>query len=135
MDIEIAVKEPKLFRVDGTEYKIQYPLANVVELEKKIGRSMKHSVEWFKLSTGEVHAALWAGLLMYHPLDAEDVAGKIVNNLDPENIETVIQAICEVACPAAMERLREAQRVAVERMKKGLSSVPAPNALSVAAVN
>ena len=125
--IEIKVQAPKLFTVDGVDYRVQFPVPQVAALEEKIGRSMKGPADWLNMQTKEVPDILFFGLQMYHADDADAVVAKVRDNLDPEQIGVVMDALIEVACPKAMERVRKMIAEAQERTRKGL---PLPNAPS-----
>ncbi|HEX4201559.1 MAG TPA: hypothetical protein VHY59_08585 [Chthoniobacterales bacterium] len=125
--LEIAVKPPKVFRVNGADYSLEFPLRSVIHLEAKIGRSMKSSPDWFRIQTKEVPEVIYAGLLKNHSDTADVVTEAICSGLDPEEIETVIYALTRAACPLAMARFDDEVAKAQERMRKGL---PLPNGQS-----
>lgn len=118
--IEIKTKDRQLFRVGERDFSIAFPLPMVAELEDKVGRPMRSPSDWLRVKTSEVQAILEAGFKHYHPTEAGSVATQISETLDPEGIETVIDALCWAACPKAMGRLQEEMDKARERAKKGL---------------
>lgn len=123
--LEITVqREPKVIRVDGKDYSLTFPLPIVVDLESKLGRPMKSAADWIRIKTEEVPAILEAALSSEHPDEAKDVATAIGSALDPEEISTVIDGLCEAACPKAMERIRAEMEKARERVQKGLAPFP-----------
>lgn len=122
--LEIAVKERKIFRMDGRDYALVFPLPVVVALEEKLGRSMKLAVDWFRIETHEVQAVLEAGLSSLHPEEAREIAQKVADALDPEEIGTVIDGLCAAACPKAMAKIEAAMAKARERAAKGLEPLP-----------
>jgi hypothetical protein len=122
--IEIQVKEPKLFRVDGVDYQLTFPLSVVAELEVKLGRPMKDAASWLRIRTKEIQAVLEAGFTRYHPDAAAMVAESIANGLDQEEIDTVIDGLFVAACPKAAERLRAEMEKARKRVEKGLPPLP-----------
>lgn len=122
--IEIKVQAPKMFRVDGVDYRVQFPMNQVAALEEKIGRGMKSAADWLRMKTSEIPDILFYGLQTYHADEADAVVTTVRDNLDPEQLEFVMDALCEVACPKAMERVRAALEEARERVKKGLPAIP-----------
>jgi hypothetical protein len=127
--LEIAVKERKVFRVDGSDFVLTFPVAVVVELEIKLGHSMKTAIDWLNIKTSEVRDILEAGFRRYHRSEAGNVADAICEALDPEEISTVIDGICAAACPKAVARIQEQMAKARERIQKGLPALPnAPGA-------
>lgn len=128
--LEIAVRQAKVFLVDGVEYRLEFPLPAVAEMEKKLGRSMKSPADWLNTKTEEVRDILAAGFSRNHPEDAERIADAICEYLEPEQINTVIDALCWAACPKAMARIQEQIEKSRDRAKAGLL----PNVQS-AAVN
>ena len=122
--LEIAVRETKIVRIGEREYTLTFPVAAVVVLEQKLGRSMKHSTDWFRIKAEEVQPCLEAGLTHHHPEEAATVAAEICNTLDPEAIDSVVDALCATACPKAWGRLLEEMAKARQRLQKGLSPVP-----------
>lgn len=122
--IEIAVKQPKVFRVDGVEYRLEFPVAAVAALEEKLGRSMKSASDWLRMQVMELPAVLFAGLTRNHPNEAQQIATAICDNLGPEDIEIVIDGLCVAAHPKAMERLQQQIDAARERFNNGGSPLP-----------
>lgn len=124
--LEIAIKQEqaKVIRVDGKDYSLTFPLPVVVDLEAKLGRTMKSAPDWLRIETAEVPAILEAALSSEHPDDAKDVTAAICAGLDPEAISTVIDALCWAACPKAMDRIKADMDKAMERAKKGLTPFP-----------
>lgn len=122
--LEIETKSRKILRVGGRDYALAFPLTIVADLETKLGRSMKAAPDWLHIETREVKTILEAGLAYYHADEANAVAERICETLDPEEIDTVIEALCVAACPKAMERIQKAVEEARERIQKGL---PLPN--------
>lgn len=129
--IEIKVKAPKVFRVNGEDYRLSFSLAATAELEEKLGRSMKYVSDWLRIQTKEVRDILAAGFYIFHPNEAERVADAIAAELDPEEIEHVIDGLCVAAFPKAMARLHEEMQKAQERIQKGLSALPNGQGASV----
>ncbi len=119
--LEIAVKERKIFRLGERDYSLTFTVPVVAALEEKLGRSMKGAADWFRIQTREVQDVLAAGFTHYHPDEAGDVAKQICDALDPEELETVIDALCVAACPKAMARLKVEIEKAQSRIKKGIS--------------
>ena len=124
--IEIAVKQPKIFRVDGNDYALLFTVPAVAELEEKLGRSMKSATDWLRIQTKEVRDILEAGFTHYHPDEASIVADAICTCLEPEELEKVIDALCVAACPRAMAKLQEEMEKVRVRLSKG--QPPFPNA-------
>lgn len=122
--LELAVKEVKVFRVNGADYSVLFPVSIVAELEVTLGRPMRGVAPWLAISTKEVQPIIEAGLRHYHPDEAASVAAAICRELPPEEIENVIDGLCVAACPKAMERIREEMVKVRERVKKGLPSLP-----------
>ena len=125
--IDIAVKQPKAFRVDGKTFLLEFPLSAVIVLEAKLGRPMKGLSDWLKVSTGELWDVLEAGFRKHHEEESHGIATALCDGLEPEDIERVIDAVCVCACPRAMERLKEEMEKMRDRLKKGL---PLPNVQS-----
>jgi hypothetical protein len=127
--IEIKAKDRQIFRVGEAEglereFSVAFPLSVVAELEDKLGRPMRSPSDWLRIQTKEVRDILEAGFSYYHPEAAKGVADLICLTLDPEGIESVIDALCFAACPKAMARLQEEMDKARERAKKGLAALP-----------
>lgn len=127
MNLDIAVAAPLAVTVDDRVYTVEFPLPSVVALEKAIKRSMKTAQDWFKISTAELPDVLWAGLLKHHQDDALRVASLICNGLNPEAIETTIDAVCAAAWPEAMRKYQEIVEKLKARAEQGL---PLPNVQS-----
>jgi plasmid stability protein len=125
--LEIGVKQRQLLRVDDRDFAIVFPLPIVAELEETLGRSMKIPADWLRIKTAEVRDILEAGLKTYHPDEAAATADAVSKGLDPEQIETVIAALCAAACPKAMAHLEKEIEKARARARKGLAL---PNAQS-----
>jgi len=125
--IEIEAKGDKFIRVDGTDYQLAFPLPIVVELEAKIGRSMKTGGDWLRIQTKEVRDILFLGFKTHHK-DAEEVADKIAARLEPEEIDNVINAICAATCPKALAKWQEELEKLRDRLKKGLTLPNVPGA-------
>lgn len=123
--IEIQVKDCKVFRVDGRDYSLTFPLSVIAELEVKLGRPMKDAASWLRIKTSEVQDILEAGFKRYHPEEAAVIAESIANALDPEEIETVIDGLFVAACPKAAVRLQAEMEKIRKRVEKGiLPNVP-----------
>lgn len=129
--IKLETKQPLPLSVDGTEYRLEFPLPAIVALEKKLGRSMKTASDWFRIQTHELPDVLRAGLQQRHADEADAVVEAIGRALDPENIEVLIAGLCGATWPKATERIQAALEKARARAEKGLS--PLPNVPSVAA--
>jgi hypothetical protein len=128
MSVNIAVKQPKIFKVDGVDFRVEFPVSSVIKLEDALGRSMKSASDWLKTQTKELPEILKAGLLKHHKTEAEKVATAICDSLDPEEIEHVIDGLCVAACPKAMARIEAEINRLREKAAKGL---PLPNVPSV----
>ena len=70
------------------------------------------------------------GLVKLHPKDAEAVSKEICDSLSPENVETVITALCAFNWPETTKRFQERVDKLTAALEKGL---PLPNVPSVAA--
>ncbi|HZP06775.1 MAG TPA: hypothetical protein VFB43_17885 [Terracidiphilus sp.] len=125
---ETTVKSRQILRVDDSDYSLSFPVVIVAELEEKLGRSMKAPQNWLAMQTKEVETVLAAALKHYHPEEAAEVSRLVCTNLDPEELESVMDLLCCVACPRAMERMHAEIKKLQERVKKGLAL---PNAQSV----
>ena len=64
--LELTVKQPLTVRVDGMDYRVEFPLSAVIRLEDKLGRPMRAPADWFKMQTKELPAVLEAGLSKCH---------------------------------------------------------------------
>jgi hypothetical protein len=121
--LEIEVKQAKIIRVDGKDYDLAFPLSVVVDLENKLGRSMKSAPDWLQITTAEVPIILEAGLSPGRPDDeAKTLATLICAVLNPEEISTVIDGLCAAACPKAMARIMAEMEKARKRMQASQSN-------------
>lgn len=128
--LEQLVYDPLPLIVDGKQYLLSYPFTSVAEAEIKIGRSLQHAPDWFALQTKELPEVLRAGLLRFHPEEAEAVANAICSTLGPEQIKPVIDGLCALNFPEAMRKYKE---VLADLLGKASRGEPLPKAWSVAA--
>lgn len=128
--LELAVRSPLIVRVGGAEYKVEFPVLAVVQLEDKLGRPMKSAADWLQIKTRELPDLLSVGLSRNHAEEAVTVAASICDTLETEAIDEVINGLCYSVFPRAMAKIEEAVKRIQERAEKGTES---PNVPSVAA--
>jgi hypothetical protein len=118
--VEIAVKQPKAVRVDGTDYFVEFPVPAVVEIEAALGRPMRGIADWFRIQPSEVCPVLAAGFRKHHPESADGLAEQICDSLEPEEIEIVIDGLCAAAFPKAMAKVQ----AEMEKLRKKGAALP-----------
>jgi hypothetical protein len=119
--LELAIRQPFILRVNGENHQVTYPVSVVAELEEKLGRPFRSVTDWLRISAGELELILCFGLETYHPEEASQISLDVCAALEPEAIETVIEALCVSNFPKAMERYRIALEKAQEEARRGLS--------------
>lgn len=124
--LELAVRQPLDIKLDDTINRVEFPLSAVAAIEEDLGRGMKTLPDWFRIQTKEVPAILRHGLTQLKADDAKETADLICENLDPEGIDTLIDALCASAFPRQVARFKE-------EIKKMQTGGTLPNAPSGAA--
>lgn len=106
--LELTQQQPFVMRIDGVEYNVTYPVAAVAKLEMTLNRGMRSLADWLKITAEELPALLEVGLEQKHLEKAKQLADAVCGTLPAEEIETVIEALCETTFPKATERYRAA---------------------------
>jgi hypothetical protein len=110
--LESAVM-PSLTLVVGEKlYTVAFPLSCVIQAENKTGLSLKTLRDWLNAPWSAIPGILAAGLVGcgYGSDGADDVAHDICEQLGPEGISSVHEALCTLAFPRAMAELDELVR-------------------------
>jgi hypothetical protein len=105
--IESAVIPRLALKVDGREYRVEFPLSAVIKAEEKTGRSLKSLADWFTLSAKDVPAVLEAGLSKHHADVKEADIQAICDRLNPEALDEILYALCKLAFPRRMSAIEE----------------------------
>lgn len=88
-------------------YTVEFPLTAVIKAEEKIGRSLKSLTDWFNLQAKDVPAVLEAGLSKHHPDIQPGTIQSICDQLNPEALDEVLYALCNLAFPRRMALIEE----------------------------
>lgn len=99
---------PSLSLVVGEHlYTVEFPLPAVIQAEEQIGRSLKSLSDWFALQAKDVPDILRAGLLKHHPDIKSEEIQAICDQLNPEALDEVLYALCNLAFPRRMALIEE----------------------------
>jgi hypothetical protein len=101
--------------VGGTSYTLAFPLAAVIDAEEKLGRSLKTPADWFNAPAKDVPVLLRAGLAKHHPSISEHEVAAITDELTPEAVIEITNALGTLAFPRFVEKFEENLRFAREK--------------------
>lgn len=126
--VESAVKQPLIFKADGKEYTIEYPLSSVIQAEAKLGRPLKGPNDWFGAHAKDVPALFHAGLRKHHPDVTEDEVKVICEEgFGPETYTLFTEAIGAIAFPRWLAQFQKNLETLKETGKS--PNVPSADAL------
>lgn len=109
-----------VLKLEGHEYLVEYPFSALIRAEEAIGKQLRSPGAWLNISWQELPKVLATGILTDLPDETRlALATRICEQLGPEGIAEVHEALCYLAFPKAMAQLSE-------RYKK-LKEKPSPN--------